>query len=213
MHSSEILALSAIAGAMLVGAISPGPSFVMVARTAIATSRRNGLMAALGMGCGGFLLSVAALAGLHAVLSAVPALYLALRIAGGAYLLYLGIRLWRSARQPVRLEPSATNSSGVSPGRAFLTGLLTQLSNPKTSVVYASIFAALLPANPSFALTLTIPPLIFAIETLWYALVALALSAASPQAAYLRHKAHFDRLAGGLIALLGLKLLAAAHDA
>lgn len=210
---NDTLPLLAIAGAMLAGAISPGPSFVMVARTAIAASRADGLAAALGMGIGGVLLSCAALAGLHFVLAAVPALYLALKAAGGIYLLYLGLRIWRGAHQPLTVDDSGSGRAAPRPTRSFLLGLGTQLSNPKTSIVYASIFAALLPDNAPLALTLAIPPLIFAIETLWYSLVALALSASAPRAAYLRHKAWFDRVAGGVVALLGIKLLSGAGDA
>ena len=59
----EVLPLLGITGAITVGAMSPGPSFLMVARTAVASSRSAGLAAALGMGAGGVLFAVAALAG------------------------------------------------------------------------------------------------------------------------------------------------------
>jgi len=86
------LSLLGIAGAMAVGAMSPGPSFVMVARTAVA-SRGDGLAAALGMGAGGLVFAIAALAGLQAAFLAVPGLYLAIKGFGGAYLVYLGFRI------------------------------------------------------------------------------------------------------------------------
>ena len=85
------LAILSIAGAITLGAISPGPSFVMVARTAVASSRADGLAAALGMGVGGVIFAAAALLGLHVVLTAVPWLYLGLKVLGGAYLLFLGV--------------------------------------------------------------------------------------------------------------------------
>src|SRR5688500_19104485 len=103
--------LLGIAGAMIVGAMSPGPSFVMVARTAVA-SRGDGLAAALGMGAGGIVFAVAALVGLQAAFLAVPALYLGGELLGGAYLVYLGIRIWRGAR-----EPLAVSQEEGSPGR------------------------------------------------------------------------------------------------
>ena len=65
------LPLFAIAGALTLGAMSPGPSFVMVARTAVARSRANGLAAALGMGVGGLIYAVASLLGLQALFAAV----------------------------------------------------------------------------------------------------------------------------------------------
>jgi drug/metabolite transporter (DMT)-like permease len=97
-----IVSLVALLGALALGAMSPGPSFVLVARTAIARSRSDGLAAAVGMGIGGVIFAVLVVLGLHAVLSNVPRLYLGLKVAGGIYLLYLGIRIWRGAREPPR---------------------------------------------------------------------------------------------------------------
>jgi len=207
--SSITVPLLGIAGAMIVGAMSPGPSFVMVARTAVSSSRGDGLAAALGMGVGGVVFAIAALAGLQAAFLAVPALYLAVKLLGGAYLVYLGIRIWRGAREPLPVSQEAGRASGGrgSARRAFLLGMGTQISNPKTAVVYASIFAAFLPREVPLALALAVPAVIFCIETGWYAVVALALSSAAPRSAYLRYKAWIDRAAGGVMVLLGLKLL------
>ncbi|HRE16330.1 MAG TPA: LysE family transporter, partial [Rhodocyclaceae bacterium] len=69
--------------------------FVMVARTALAVSRLSGLGAALGMGLGAAVFATLALFGLHTLLNTVPALYWGLKLAGGAYLLYLGWRIFR----------------------------------------------------------------------------------------------------------------------
>ncbi|MFV0672547.1 LysE family translocator [Variovorax sp. tm] len=203
------LALLGIAGAMTVGAMSPGPSFVMVARTAV-TSRADGLAAALGMGAGGLVFAIAALAGLQAAFLAVPALYLAIKGLGGAYLVYLGVRIWRGARQPLAVAQEAGDPAQPLQGRGrrtFLLGLATQVSNPKTAVVYASIFAAFLPREVPLVLALAVPAVIFCIETGWYSIVALALSSAAPRSAYLRYKVWIDRAAGGVMGLLGLRLV------
>ncbi|MDP9994180.1 threonine/homoserine/homoserine lactone efflux protein [Variovorax boronicumulans] len=203
------LSLLGIAGAMTVGAMSPGPSFVMVARTAVA-SRSDGLAAALGMGAGGLVFAIAALAGLQAAFLAVPGLYLAIKGFGGAYLIYLGFRIWRGARQPLAMTQDADAPSTRRRGRGrrtFLLGLATQVSNPKTAVVYASIFAAFLPREVPLVLALAVPAVIFCIETGWYAIVALALSSAAPRSAYLRYKVWIDRAAGGVMGLLGLRLV------
>jgi threonine/homoserine/homoserine lactone efflux protein len=199
---AEVLA---IAGAITIGAISPGPSFLMVARTAIASSRADGLAAALGMGVGGVVFAVLALAGLHAVLIAVPALYVVLKIAGGAYLIFIGWMIWRGARQPVLVS-----EEGITPStawRSFWLGLATQTSNPKAAVVYASVFVSLLPPEIPLGVTLVLPLVIFAIEAGWYTIVALALSAPSPRSAYLRWKLWIDRAAGAVMAALGLRLI------
>ena len=199
-------AVLSIVAALTLGAMSPGPSFVMVARAAIARSRADGLAAALGMGVGGVLFSAMALAGLHAVLAAVPWLYVFLKVAGGAYLVFIGWMIWRGARQPVELADAGIDQPGTAL-RSFWFGLATQLSNPKTAVVYASVFVSLLPREIPLAVTLLLPAVIFAIEFGWYAIVALALSAPSPRAAYLRSKTWIDRAAGTVMALLGIRLI------
>jgi threonine/homoserine/homoserine lactone efflux protein len=174
----SVAALAGIVGALLLGAISPGPSFVLVARTSIAVSRREGLASALGMGIGGVFLGSLALLGLRTLLMQVTWLYLCLKAVGGLYLIYLGIRLWRGASEPIAAA-DGDERAAARPGKSFGLGLATQLSNPKTAVVYASIFAALLPAKPPGWMWVALPPLIFAVEAGWYAVVALLFSSAA----------------------------------
>ena len=198
---TEVLGIALV---LTVGAMSPGPSFVMVARTALAGSRSDGLAAALGMGVGGVAIAIAALLGLQAALAAVPALYSALKLLGGAYLVYLGYRIWRGAREPLAFT-SGPSSGGMR--RSFLLGFLTQISNPKTAIVYASVFASLLPREAPAAVLVILPALVFLIETLWYGVVATGLSRSSARAGYLAAKIWVDRAAGGILTLLGWKLI------
>jgi len=202
----ELSALAGVLAALTVGVISPGPSFVMIARTAVASSRSNGLAAALGMGAGGVLFALAALLGLQAVLLAVPSLYLVLKVTGGIYLAYLGFRIWGSAKHALVVE-GETSGGGASLPKSLALGFVTQVSNPKTAIVYASVFAAFLPAAPSIGFDVALVTIVFAIEAGWYSIVALALSSERPRRAYLRYKASVDRVAGGVMMLLGLKLV------
>lgn len=205
-----IPSLLAICAALTVGVVSPGPSFVMIARTSVALSRLDGVAAALGMGLGGVVFAAAALIGLQVVLTAVPWLYMLLKIGGGAWLLYLGWRIWRGAAQPLALPEGALASNGTrraTPGKSFVLGLVTQVTNPKTTLVYASVFAALLPQQFGLRMALALVLLVFVIESGWYALVALALSSSAPRAAYLRGKRWIDRITGGVLAALGLRLM------
>jgi len=209
---SEPSALLGIFAAIAVGAISPGPSFVMVARTAVASSRGDGVGAAFGMGAGGLVFATAALLGLHGLLLAVPSLYVVLKVAGGLYLAWLGVRIWRGAKSelPVANDAPGSHSNVV---KSFVLGFTTQISNPKTAIVYASVFAAFLPGAPSLAFNVAVVVLVFLIETVWYMVVAIVLSSARPRGAYLRYKTWIDRLAGGVMVALGLKLVSSAQPA
>ena len=199
-HWTALLGITAAIG---IGAASPGPSFVMVARTAASQGRPHGLLAAAGIGVGGLIFAILALLGLHSLLNLAPALYLALKLAGGLYLAWLGWRIWRGARQALTLHAAA---SPHSQHRAFAAGLATQLSNPKTAIVYTSVFAAFLPEQPELSFKILTALAVLLVETGWYTLAAWALSAPLPRQAYLRSKTWVDRAAGGVMMALGLKL-------
>ena len=199
-HWTALLGITAAIG---IGAASPGPSFVMVARTAASQGRPHGLLAAAGIGTGGLIFAILALLGLHSLLNLAPALYLALKLAGGLYLAWLGWRIWRGARQALALPAAA---SPHSQHRAFAAGLATQLSNPKTAIVYTSVFAAFLPEQPELSFKILTALAVLLVETGWYTLAAWALSAPLPRQAYLRSKTWVDRAAGGVMMALGLKL-------
>jgi len=199
------VALFSILGALLIGAISPGPSFVFVVRTSVAQSRTEGVAAALGMGVGACFFGALAVGGLRTLMAEGGWLFLALKVAGGLYLVYLAWRIWSGASEPVMVQHEGARQANA--GRAFWLALATQLSNPKIVAVFGAVFAALLPADPPVWLYLALPPLIFVQETAWYALVALAFSASRPRAAYLGVKLWIDRIAAALIGILGLRLL------
>lgn len=202
----HLLAVIGILSVLAIGTMSPGPSLVVVARTSIAQSRPAGLAAALGMGVGGFTFGLLALAGLQAVLQEVPWLYTGFKMAGGVYLLYLAWRMWRGAAQPMHL-PDDLGTAPAKRGRPFLIGLATQVSNPKTAIVYSSVFAALLPVGlPLWTAALLLGG-IFLLEAGWYAVVALVFSANGPRRAYLRSKSWIDRAAGCAMGALGLRLI------
>ncbi|MEO7885550.1 MAG: LysE family transporter, partial [Polaromonas sp.] len=89
--------------ALMAGAVSPGPSFVQVARIAVSRSRADGLAAALGMGLGALVFAALALAGLQALLAALPGVYMALKVIGGLYLMWIAFHIWRGARHPLEM--------------------------------------------------------------------------------------------------------------
>jgi len=119
--------------------------------------------------------------------------------------MYLGWKIWRGSRVPLELG-DGTPSPGA-PVRSMLLGLTTQLSNPKTAVVYGSIFASLLPAHFTWAFALWLLPLVFVVEAGWYSFVAVALSTSGPRKVYLGFKTIVDRSAAVILGCLGIKLL------
>jgi threonine/homoserine/homoserine lactone efflux protein len=213
MYMTALAVLLSILAAISIGAMSPGPSFVLVSRISIASSRTHGLASALGMGVGGAFFAALAVLGLTALLMQFEWLYLLLKLLGGAYLIYIAIRIWRGAPQPLVLSDKGGPKSRISVSRAFLLGLITQLSNPKTSIVYASIFAALMPPASPLWLLFALPPMLFCIEAGWYAVVAFVFSGSRARQIYARLKLWIDRGAGAVMGALGLKLMVEAIKA
>lgn len=202
--TSDVIALSAIGVAILFGAMSPGVSFLLVARTAMSSSRRAALAVAVGMGFGAFVFAAIALAGLHTLLTLIPSLYTGLKLAGGCYLLWLAVKMFR---RPSNRFNDLTETEEVSVSKAFITGVFTQISNPHTALVFASIFSAALSKNIQPVMYIILPTMAFVIDVLWYAVVACLLSTHGPRQAYIKYRKFIDKLSGGIMALLGIRLL------
>jgi threonine/homoserine/homoserine lactone efflux protein len=203
-----IVSLFSILGALVLGCISPGPSFLFVARTSVAVSRRAGIAASAGMGLGASIVCTLALLGVRAVLAQAEWLYVTFKLLGGMYLCYLAWRLWRAGQVAVAESAEALQPpSRAGTIRSFWLALATQLSNPKTLIVISGIFAALLPSRIPAWMYWTIPLIDIVMETSWYIFVAVALSSRGPRLVYLSARSTIDRAAGCVIGVLGLRLI------
>jgi threonine/homoserine/homoserine lactone efflux protein len=205
-----VVALLGLAFVHLLAVASPGPSTVLVIQTAAVAGRRGGLLAALAMMVGALLWAAAALFGLQALFARFDWLYLAFRIGGAIYLVYLAVQLWRHARDPLPEIPAggAVRTTGW---QGFLRALLLQLSNPKIMVFFGSIFLSLLPQNLPVWMDATVLAIVAANEFTWFALLALLFSGGPARAFYRRAKFWLDRFMGGALALLGLRLALASR--
>jgi len=205
------VALAGLAVVHLLAVASPGPSTVLVIQTAAVSGRRAGLLAAFAMMLGALVWAAAALYGLQVLFARFDWLYVAFRIAGALYLLYLAYMLIRHAGAPLpEADPSAPQSAVVRAGawQGFVKALLLQLSNPKVMVFMGSIFISLLPAQPPAWMDATVLAIVALNEFTWFALLALLFSGGAARAFYRRTKLWLDRLMGGVLGLLGVRLLA-----
>src|SRR5215472_10552312 len=117
-----IFVLLGLAVVHLLAVASPGPSTVLVVQTAAVAGRRGGLLAAFAMMVGALLWASAALFGLQALFARFEWLYLAFRIAGGIYLIYLALMLWRHARDPLP-EMTLGSTGHLSGWQGFIRAL------------------------------------------------------------------------------------------
>jgi threonine/homoserine/homoserine lactone efflux protein len=201
-----IVALAGLAAVHLLAVTSPGPSTVLVIQTAAVAGRRNGLLAAAAMMGGALVWAAGALFGLQALFAHFDWLYLAFRIGGGLYLIWLAVMIWRHARDPLP-EIAAGDASAMVGWTGFLRALLLQLGNPKIMVFFGSIFLSVLPHDLPSWMNGTVLALIAINEFTWFAILALVFSGGTARAFYRRTKFWLDRFMGGALALLGLRLV------
>ena len=148
-NPAYVAPLVALALLWTVAVVTPGPNFFNTAQLAASCSRRHGVVASAGVATGTIIWGLAGGLGIKSLFTAAPMLYLAFKIIGGCYLIYLGLKLFkRSAPASVQL-PDEPRRSLFS---AWRFGLLGNLSNPKAALFVATAFASTMPPSPSPAL-------------------------------------------------------------
>lgn len=197
--------LIAIALALTVALMVPGPSVVAVTTTALA-DRRRGLLLAAGVSLGDMIWVAASLAGVGALLANARPIFEVIRWLGVGYLLWFSWQLWRSAEADVE-RPDGVDDPLVRFGRRpFLNGVLIDLANPKVAIFYSTLFAALLPNSFSFAYGVTVLTVAGVITLGWFAFLALAMSHSYLQQSYDRLRAAIRRASALATAGFGARL-------
>jgi threonine efflux protein len=181
---------------------SPGPNVLLVAQTAMSRSRREALAVAAGIATGALLMSAAAALGLGLLVESAIWVRPLLQLAGAAYLIYLGVQTWRSADRPGTLDAALPAPLG----RQYRRGLFTNLSNPKALVFFGSVIAPTLDVANSGWIGLAAVGVITVDALVWHALLAVAFARPALQRRYLSAKRVVDRVVGGLLALIGVRL-------
>jgi len=186
----------------------PGPDFVAVVRSSMTRGTTAGLLTTIGVSSGLAFYSTLSLIGLSAVLVEYQWLTWLVRILGGAYLIYLGIRLLRS--KPAKIDDAA--AQGPLRGNALLFGFLVTLTNPKAIVLFASVFATAVTASTPHWLMALMIGLVVASSLTWYSIVSLFMSSA-PVMRRFEHARHWiERVAGVSFILIGGRIIADARN-
>ncbi len=197
--------LLSVAGLWTIAVITPGPNFFLTAQTAVGISRPAALWNVLGTACGTVVWGLCGFFGLALLFKTAPWLYGTLKLLGGGYLIYLGVKLIRKGDQ----TPDGSDFGSRSPLRALAAwraGLLTNLSNPKTAAFVTSLFAVSMPAAAPVWLGLTSVALMAVLSIIWYAAVAWLFSNARFTGLYRRSRRWIDRFAGAIFIAYGVRL-------
>jgi threonine efflux protein len=185
--------------------LSPGQNTFVISNLAASGSRQSAVCAAVGIAVVAGIWSTLAALGLNAIFNAHDKIRSLVQVAGGCYLVYLGVRFWRSSAPDAAISPVQ-----LSPIAAFRVGLFTNLTNPNSVLFFSSIFATALPANPPAVLVAAAIVLAVLNALAWHMILAMAFSHKSVQARYARSRKAIGRTAGVLIGAFGLRLLVVA---
>ena len=204
----SLIELLPLVGVWAIALVSPGPDVLATARYATARSRRDGMLVGLGVTSAIGLWATASLLGLGVLLARVSWLYDIVRLAGAAYLAYLGVRALLAARSSGRRETVAEEAEPVTGDRSgwslWRVGFLTNIGNPKAAVFFGSLFGAFLPAQPSMWLQAAVLVGMVLMAVTWFTGVACLFSLAPFARGYRRAKRGIDVATGCLfIALAG----------
>jgi threonine/homoserine/homoserine lactone efflux protein len=144
VSTTSLLSFTVVA---LLTVITPGPDTLLVVRTALLGGRRAGLAAILGITSGCLAWAIAGLVGLAALLTVSEVAYNIVRIAGAAYLIWLGgSALWKSRKGARPLDDHGPQAS-TRAWAGFRAGLLSNVLNPKAAVFYVSLLPQFLPTG------------------------------------------------------------------
>jgi threonine/homoserine/homoserine lactone efflux protein len=198
-------ALGGIAGMFLLACLSPGPVWMVITSTSIAVSRRAGVLAGLGVAGATLTWAAIAMLGLGVLLAKLAWLSTAIKLAGAAYLMWLGLRMIAGARRPAPAPgslPAATRGGWA----ALRSGYLASITNPKAAAFFGSIFVVMLPADaPGWAHAAAVLQLAV-LSAGWHCGLAVVFSVPSIQAGYRRAKARIDTAIGAVLIALGFRL-------
>ncbi len=188
-------------GTLSVAILSPGPGVIAVSQSAFALGRRRSLPYGWGLAVGASVWCIFALLGLTVIFRALPWTYVALKILGGAYLVWIAWKMWKHA--PDTLPDPAESSRGM----GFLGGMILNLSNPKPALFYSAVLLSIFPVLLTAGDKLAIYATAVSVELAFYTALASLMALPWLRRRYYAAKFWIDRAAGLAIGLLGLSLI------
>lgn len=198
----EIQTLITISIICLFGMMSPGPNFIAVSYKSVNESRKIALFFTLGVSIVSMLWAGSILFGMTLLFSLFPWLFIAAKMIGGIYLIYLGYKIIKkpndiNERKKIRKKGEVLSN--------IKDGMITNLANPKSMVFYASVFSTSVPRNISNASLCLIILLVGVISLSWYSFVVLVLSNKKIHKNYIRYQKHIETMCGSFLIFFGVK--------
>ncbi len=187
----------------------------LILRRAALRGFRGAVPTVLGLEAGLYVWALLAAAGFAALVAASEVAYLVLRVAGAAFLIFLGVRAWRAAWQQRRTgaeAPPAAPVSATTGWAAFGEGVVVMLANPKAAVFMIAFYPQFVPAQmPLFTTTAALAALQVVLETGFYLALAAGVARAGGWLRRPRIRARLEAVSGTVLVGLGLRVAVTAR--
>jgi len=202
---TDISLITSVALIHLLAVVSPGPDFFMAIKNSLTYSRKTGIYTAIGFGLGISVHIFYSLAGLALLISKSILIFNIIKYLGVAYLLYIGIKSLLDKGLDVKIE-NQTHQEDITPWKAITQGFLTNVLNPKATLFFLSLFTLVISPDTSKTTLYLISGIMILDTMLWFSLVATFLTQKKIRIIYNRYQKWFNKLFGGVLIALGLKI-------
>ena len=203
----------ALAGVHFLAVMSPGPDFAVTVSQSVRHGRKTGLLTALGIGTGISVHVLYTLLGVGVLIHTSRWISRGARLLGGAYLVYLGVKLLRArpaalpAGDGEQAAEQAPAVSGPTLRQAFTTGFLTNATNPKATLFFLAIFTTIVSPGTPMLIQIGFGIWMCCTTAIWFCLVSWLFSTARVRLQFERMGHWFERIMGALLLLLAARLL------
>lgn len=206
--SIDPIVIATILGIHLLAVASPGPDFLLVLKNSLAGSKKYGLVTASGLAAGTIVHVIYCLLGIAIVISQSIVLFNIIKVLGGAYLIYLGIKCLKSKKSrsdTLLLDKNFAQKTNLV--EAFREGFITNALNPKATMFFLSVFTMVITPETTIATKIIASAGMIINTFIWFALVSLVFTQPRIQAWFANWKHRIDQTFGVMLCALGLKVV------
>lgn len=202
---TEFIAVMTIA---ILATISPGPDFVLVTKNSLIHGKTPGIYTAMGISLAVLVHVGYTLFGIGYVISQSILLFTVLKAVGSLYLIYIGVKMFLAKKENITRDTGENASvNELSSKKAFKQGFICNVTNPKTTIFILSIFIQVVSPSTAIFEQLLYGLAISGIHAIWFSLLATGFARVARNKAINSIKHYFEKIAGAILVLLGIKLL------
>lgn len=185
--------------------ISPGSDFAMVTKNTISFGRSAGYLTAVGISASTWVHTLYCLVGIALIISRSPLLFNIIKYVGVFYLLYIGLTTFFSKFDPKSIKKDAADKETMK--AAFKQGLLSNVTNPKTTLFYLSLFTMVISKNTSLMMQILYGLIICLLHLIWFCFISFIISHPMLKDKFDRNIKVINKCIGVILVLIAIKVL------